>query len=70
MLKKISEMSSLLEERRFAKLCAKLTTLSLKKKKKKIVSWFALKLSSVKMNFEEPDFRGSEEEKRNVKGCY
>ena len=69
MLKKISEMSSLLEERWFAKLCAKLTTLSLKKKKKKIVSWFALKLSSVKMNGEEPDFRGSEEEK-NVKGCY
>jgi len=44
--------------------------LSLKKKIKKIVSWLALKLSSEKMNDEEPDFRGSEEDKRNVKGCY
>jgi len=51
-------------------LCAKLTTLSLKKKTKKIVSWLALKLSLEKMKCEEPEIRGSEGDNRTVKTTF
>lgn len=47
-------------------LCAKLTTLSSKKKRKKIVSWLALKLSLEKMKCEEPEIRGSEVDNKTV----
>ena len=47
-----------------------MTTLSLKKKIKKIVSWLALKLSLVKKKNEEPDFRGSEEDIKTVKATF